>query len=99
MDSIYLSIFLFFYSCFCVYSFFLPKINYSTLEIRGAWRGRRRILVLQEELVGRHLRTNPLDKYGVLLAYNIRPEPWIGGCWRAKKIFFAHSENGEHATK
>ncbi len=55
-------------------------------------------LVLLEELVGRHLRTNPLDKYGVLLAYNIRPEPWIGGCWRAK-IFFAHSENGEHATK
>jgi hypothetical protein len=28
-------------------------------------------LVLLEELVGRHLRTNPLDKYGVLLAYNI----------------------------
>ncbi len=27
-------------------------------------------LVLLEELVGRHLRTNPLDKYGVLLAYS-----------------------------
>jgi hypothetical protein len=24
-------------------------------------------LVLLDELVGRHLRTNPLDKYGVLL--------------------------------
>jgi hypothetical protein len=37
MDSIYLSIFLFFYSCFCFYSFFLPKINYSTLvKSRGS---------------------------------------------------------------
>ena len=71
MDSIYLSIFLFFYSCFSFYSFFLPKINYSTLE---PWcpEGTTVYLVLLEELVGRHLRTNPLDKYGVLLAYNIR---------------------------
>ena len=47
----------------------------------------------------RHLRTNPLDKYGVLLAYNIRPEPLDRGLLASQIFFFAHSENGEHATK
>jgi hypothetical protein len=56
-------IFLFFYSCFVFYSFFLPKINYSTTDSTW-WRWKQNTGVTGV-LVDRHLRTNPIDKYGV----------------------------------
>ncbi len=45
-------------------------------------------LVLLEELVDRHLRTNPLDKYGVLLAHNINLVDDGGRQFRSLHNFF-----------